>query len=283
MFWTRSGLRLIRRRRDGERARSSCGLIALPLRSIMQLLRHCLSGFLAFFLTPLLVHALWWLSHDDALSWNDADWSSAHLLAPARTVPGAVVLVYAARTGRWKGIFAHHSWVVIKERDAGSYTRFDKVAWGQPVKIDNWAPDARWYGHRPALVGWVGGSAAQELIPKIRAAVATYPFNRRGAYAVWPGPNSNSFVAYVLAAIPEAGIALPPTAIGKDWHAQAFFLGLAPSRTGVAFSLWGALGITVGWVEGIEVNVLGLVTGIDVRRPALKIPGFGRIGVGMIA
>jgi Protein of unknown function (DUF3750) len=249
----------------------------------MQLMRQCLSGFLALFLAPLFLHALWWLAHDDALAWNEADWSSAHLLAPPHTVPGAMVLVYAARTGHWKGIFAHHSWVVIKERGAEAYTRFDKVAWGRPVKIDNWAPDARWYGHRPTLVGGVTGSAAELLIPKIRAAVAEYPFNRRGAYVVWPGPNSNSFVAYVLAAIPEAGIALPPTAIGKDWHSQPFFLGLAPSRTGVAFALGGVLGVTVGWVEGIEVNVLGLVTGIDVRRPALKIPGFGRIGIGMIA
>ena len=55
--------------------------------------------------------------------------------------------------GRWKGIFAHHSWIVIKERNATSYTRYDKVAWGRPVKIDGWAPDARWYGHRPVRVG----------------------------------------------------------------------------------------------------------------------------------
>ena len=42
-------------------------------------------------------------------------------------------------------------------------------------------------------------------------------------------------------------------------------------------------GITIGWVEGVEVNVLGLVTGVDIRRPALKLPGFGRIGVGTVA
>jgi hypothetical protein len=35
----------------------------------------------------------------------------------------------------------------------------------------------------------------------------------------------------------------------------------------------------VGWVEGIEINLLGLVAGIDVRRPALKIPGWGRVGM----
>ena len=42
------------------------------------------------------------------------------------------------------------------------------------------------------------------------------------------------------------------------------------------------LGVSVGWVEGIEVNVLSLVTGIDIRRPAIKLPGFGRIGLSPI-
>ena len=35
----------------------------------------------------------------------------------------------------------------------------------------------------------------------------------------------------------------------------------------------------VGWVEGFEVNLLGLVAGLDLRHPAVKLPGFGRIGV----
>jgi hypothetical protein len=32
-------------------------------------------------------------------------------------------------------------------------------------------------------------------------------------------------------------------------------------------------------VEGIEVNFLGLVAGLDLRHPAVKLPGFGRIGL----
>jgi hypothetical protein len=99
---------------------------------------------------------------------------------------------------------------------------------------------------------------------------------------VWPGPNSNSFVSYVLSAIPEASIALPPTAIGKDWRDQTVYVGRTPSGTGLQLSIEGLLGFSVGWVEGIEVNVLGLVTGIDIRRPALKLPGFGRIGFGTV-
>jgi hypothetical protein len=240
-------------------------------------------GLLSAFVAPLVLHAAWWLSTDTAMAWSRADWSSAHLLPSARGKPEAIVHVYAARTGRWKGIFAHHSWMVVKERGAAAYTRFDKTAWGQPIKIDRWEPDARWYGHRPTLVGAVEGPAAEALIPKIRAAVARYPYSRAGGYSVYPGPNSNSFVAYLLGAVPEAGIVLPPTAIGKDWRVDGRTFGLTPSGTGIQLSLGGLLGVTIGWVEGVEVNVLGLVTGIDIRRPALKLPGFGRIGVSGVA
>ena len=104
-----------------------------------------------------------------------------------------------------------------------------------------------------------------------------------GDYAVWPGPNSNSFVAYVLSAIPEAGIALPPTAVGKDWRGWTDIVGFTPSHTGIQLSLGGLLGVSVGWVEGVEINVLGLVAGVDFRRPALKLPGLGRIGMGTVA
>src|SRR5262245_369065 len=228
----------------------------------MPALRHTAISFLALFVTPLGLHAAWWLSTDAALAWSQADWSSAHILPAARAKPEALVHVYAARTGRWKGIFAHHSWIVVKERGASSYTRYDMVAWGQPVKTNNWPADARWYGHRPTLVGAVEGDAAEGLIPKIRAAVARYAYSRYGDYSVWPGPNSNSFAAYVLAAIPEAGIVLPPTAIGKDWRADGRFVGLTPSGTGVQLSLGGYFGVTVGWVEGVEINILGLVTGL---------------------
>ena len=186
----------------------------------MLIVRLSLLTFVAAFLAPLAAHAAWWVSHDHFRSWSEADWSSTGLLPPPRAKPEAAVYVYAARTGRWKGVFAHHSWIVIKERGAAGYTRFDKVAWGRPVKVNNWAPDARWYGHTPMLVAAVEGPAAEQLIPKIKAAVARYPHNQPGAYSVWPGPNSNSFVAYVLAAVPEARAVLPPTAIGKDWRAR---------------------------------------------------------------
>jgi hypothetical protein len=46
----------------------------------------------------------------------------------------------------------------------------------------------------------------------------------------------------------------------------------------VQLSLLGLAGVLVGWEEGLEVNLLGLTFGVDLNRPALKLPGFGRLG-----
>ncbi len=34
-----------------------------------------------------------------------------------------------------------------------------------------------------------------------------------------------------------------------------------------------------GWVERPEINILGAVAGLDIRHPAIKVPGIGRIGL----
>ena len=239
-----------------------------------------LLAILILFILPLATHALWWaLRHDLAPDWSRADWTSAKILPDAREHRPALVRIYAARTGRWKGIFAHHSWIVVKEEGASRYSRYDKVGWGSPVRTNAWAADARWFGNDPQLVLAIDGEEAQRLIPEIRRAVAEYPYSRFGDYRVWPGPNSNTFVAYVVGKIPALGTALPPTAVGKDFHPFGDFAGLTPSRTGFQLQLGGFLGLTVGWVEGFELNFLGLVTGIDLRHPAFKLPGWGRIGL----
>ncbi|GJD47885.1 hypothetical protein OPKNFCMD_0597 [Methylobacterium crusticola] len=230
------------------------------------------------FLAPLAAHALWWWSREDAApDWSTADWSSARLLPAAAAAPEAKVRIYAARVGRWRGIFAHHTWIVVKAAGAPRYTRYDVVGWGAPVRTDAYAADARWFGNPPQVVLALDGEAAERAVPRIRAAVDAYPYRARGSYSAWPGPNSNTFVAHVLRAVPDLGVALPPTALGKDFSDRV--IAPTPSRTGVQLSLGGYLGLTLGWVEGVEVNLLGAVAGLDLRRPALKVPGWGRIGM----
>lgn len=246
----------------------------------MKIMLRTLLVILVLFILPLATHAAWWFMRDDvAPSWSRADWTSARLLPEPSAHEAATVRIYAARTGRWRGIFAHHSWIVVKSKGALRYTRYDKVGWGSPVRTDGWAADARWFGNVPQLVVSLDGEAAERVIPQIRKAVAEYPFKNSGDYRVWPGPNSNTFVAHVVAQVPDLYVAMPPTALGKDFHGLSEIVSLTPSRTGIQVQLGGYLGLTIGWVEGVEANFLGLVTGFDLRRPALKLPGWGRIGV----
>jgi len=229
---------------------------------------------------PIVVSAAgYFVVGDGRGNWQSADRSSAGLLAPASQHQDAVVRVFAARTVRWRGIFAVHCWIVLKERGAARYTRYDYTAWGEPIRIDGFAPDGRWFGALPETVLAVDGDAAERVIPKIRNVVETYRFRSLGDYQAWPGPNSNTFVQTALNAVPELHAVLPPTAIGKDFPYDGDWWGRTASGTGVFVSLGGYLGLTVGWVEGVELNVLGAVLGFDLRRPALKLPGIGRLGV----
>jgi hypothetical protein len=213
------------------------------------------------------------------VDWRSADRSSTGLLPSASDNSQAVVRIFSARTVSWRGILATHSWIVIKDQNAGAYQRFDYTAWGQPIWVDRFPPDARWFGSKPEVVFAADGDRAAAMIPRIKAAIKSYRYVKNGDYRLWPGPNSNSFVAAVMQAVPEMHASLPPTAIGKDFPYDGRWIGLTPSRTGIRINLKGYFGVTLGWVEGLEINILGAVAGLDLRRPGLKLPGLGRVGI----
>ena len=233
---------------------------------------------LAVFALPVAARAALYAFEDRPRSFRDANWSSTGLLPPAATDPVARILVFAARNGSWRSIFAVHTWIVVKPA-GGGYTRYDVTAFGRPVRVNGFAPDAYWFSYRPEIVADIRGPLAAAAIPKITAAVSDYAYAKDGDYRLWPGPNSNTFVATVLRAVPELAVALPPTAIGKDFRAAGSIFGETPSRTGVELEIYGLVGLKAGWVEGVEVNLFTLVAGLDVRRPAIKLPGIGRVGV----
>jgi hypothetical protein len=233
---------------------------------------------LALFLVPLIARAALYAASSDPRSWRNADWSSTGLLPPAAEYKPARVIVFTGKAGAWKGIFAVHSWIVFKPAGATEWTRYDVVGWGNPVRNNGWPPDGFWFGNRPVTIADISGADAEKLIPRVEAAVAAYRFSHAGDYRVWPGPNSNSFTAAILRALPELGVALPPNAVGRDFR-DGFYAGRTDSGTGFELNLAGLAAVKVGWVEGIEVDLLGLVAGLDLRHPGLKLPGFGRIGV----
>ena len=232
----------------------------------------------AIFLAPLLTRAALYAAGNGPRSYRDADWSSSGALPPARQFEPARVVVFTGTTGAWKGVFSVHSWIVLKRAGAKDWTRYDVVGWGMPVRTNGWPADGRWYGNRPVAIADVSGPDAEAMIPKIEAAVRNYSYAQAGDYRIWPGPNSNSFIATVLRAVPELGTQLPPNAVGRDFRDRVY-VGLTDSSTGVEVNLYGYAGFKLAWAEGIEFNLLGLVAGLDLRHPALKLPGFGRIGV----
>lgn len=219
-------------------------------------------------------------------AWN-RDWRTASRESsgiapdPART-PEAVVQLYAARAFNWRGIFGVHTWIATKEPGAPAYVVHQVVGWrlyrGLPVVVvQEDLPDRLWFDSRPRVLADLRGAVAERAIEGIGKAARSYPYPDE--YRLWPGPNSNTFTAYVARNVPELGAALPSNALGKDYLDGGRILAPAPSRTGWQFSLYGVLGVTLALQEGLEINLLGLVFGVDVARPALKLPFAARIGL----
>jgi len=215
-----------------------------------------------------------------AQDWRTASQEPAGLAPDPATTLEAVVQVYAARTWGWKGNFGVHTWVAVKPREAQSYLVYEVIGWrlrrgGTALAVSERSPDAHWFGNAPEVLAERRGAEAEAIIPKIEAAVKAYPYANE--YSVFPGPNSNTFTAWISRAVPELKVDLPPTAIGKDFIGDRL-VASAPSGSGVQISLGGLFALTASGVEGLEVNLLGLTFGIDPFSPALRLPLIGRIG-----
>lgn len=213
--------------------------------------------------------------------WSQARRDSSGLAPKPEETPEAVVQVYAGRAWSWRGIFGVHTWFAVKPPNGSEYTRLEVMGWqlrygSTAVRVRNGTPDSYWFGSEPELLAEVRGAEAEILIPRILAAAEGYP--HADAYRIWPGPNSNTFTAHIARQVPELSLDLPPTAIGKDFIPEGGIVAKAPSGTGFQVSLLGLAGVMVAFEEGIEVNVLGLTLGVDVTKPALKLPGVGRVG-----
>jgi hypothetical protein len=238
---------------------------------------------LALFVLPIGVSCV--MPNRDHVPWYEARRDSSGQAPDPAATPAAVVQVYAARAVGWRGILGVHTWIAVKAANAARFTRYEVMGWGvdrgaPAVRMDRTGPDNYWFGARPVLILDRRGPEVESMIRKIRAAVADYPYPHE--YRLWPGPNSNSFTAFVGRRVPELGLDLPSTAIGKDYLPEGAVFAVAPSGTGYQLSLFGVAGVLVAADEGLEVNLLGLSFGLDLRHPALKLPGVGRLGTGVL-
>ncbi|HZP35916.1 MAG TPA: DUF3750 domain-containing protein [Methylomirabilota bacterium] len=215
-------------------------------------------------------------------NWRELRRDSSGQAPDPAEAPEPIVQVYAARAVGWRGVMAVHTWVAVKPAEAPAYTRYEVIGWGvghgaPAIRVNRTGPDNYWFGSRPDLLVDRRGAGVDALIRRLEAAVAAYPYP--DSYRTWPGPNSNTFVAYLGRAVPELRLDLPATAIGKDFIPHGVPVATTPSGTGVQLSLLGLLGVAAGVEEGLELNVLGLSFGVDLKRPALKLPVVGRLGV----
>ena len=214
-------------------------------------------------------------------AWWEASRQSSGVSPNPGEAKEAIIQVFSARAFSWRGIFGVHTWISVKPTNASEYTVYQLVGWRlrrgeDAIVIQRDIPDRLWYDAVPELLVDVRGEGVDELIKKVDKAAKTYPY--RNTYSVWPGPNSNTFIAWIGRIVPELRLDLPPTAIGKDWLGKTNFFSSAPSGTGYQFSVLGLFGILIGVEEGLEINILGLNFGIDVFDMSLRLPGIGRLG-----
>jgi len=152
--------------------------------------------------------------------WRTASRDSAGMAPDPAVTREAVLQVYGARAWGWRGWFAIHTWVATKPSGETSYTVYDVVGFrrhhGQSVmRIAKDVPDRYWYGERPRLLKDLRGDGVDRLIEAVRNAAERYPWP--DTYRAFPGPNSNTFTAWVALQVPSLGLELPFSAIGRGY------------------------------------------------------------------
>jgi len=131
--------------------------------------------------------------------------------------------------------FAVHTWFVLNTKgkldrwDVWDWKNKDKISWGH-IHL-NFLKS--WIGVRKSRVGRrevnaprfesfvvdiVEGSLARKMMDFIENNSNNYPYYDYFKY--YPGPNSNTFVQWVLDKFPEANIKLPWNAFGKYYKKQ---------------------------------------------------------------
>ncbi len=152
--------------------------------------------------------------------WHSVSRESAGIAPLPSTTNEAVLTVYGASTWGWRGLFAIHTWIATKQTGETNYLVYDVVGWrgyyGLPVmRITRDIPDRYWYGERPQILKEHRGPGVDKLIEAVDKAAQSYPW--KSTYKVFPGPNSNTFIAWIGQQVPELELDLPLSAIGSEY------------------------------------------------------------------
>ena len=152
--------------------------------------------------------------------WRTASRKSAGIAPDPLVTKEAELQVYGASAWGWRGWFAIHTWIAAKRSGESSYTVYEVVGWRQRrglpvVRIEKDIPDRFWFGEKPRLLIDHRGEGVDELIMAVDQAARAYPWPE--TYTAFPGPNSNTFTAWVARQVPRLGLSLPFSAIGSGY------------------------------------------------------------------
>jgi hypothetical protein len=152
--------------------------------------------------------------------WRTARRDSAGIAPDPTTTKEAMVQVYGADTWGWRGWFAIHTWIATKRTGEDFYTVYDVVGWRSRhskdvMRVARDIPDRYWFGEKPKLLQYHHGPGTDKLIDAIDQAARSYPW--KTTYKGFPGPNSNTFVAWIAKQVPELNLQLPLSAIGSGY------------------------------------------------------------------
>lgn len=152
--------------------------------------------------------------------WRTASRETAGIAPDPSITNEAVLQVYGADAWGWRGWFAIHTWIAAKRSGEDFYTVYDVIGWrgyrGLPVmKIYQDVPDRLWFGEKPRVLMDHRGEGVDELIDAVNKAALAYPW--KTTYKAFPGPNSNTFTAWIAKQVPELELNLPFSAIGSGY------------------------------------------------------------------
>lgn len=152
--------------------------------------------------------------------WRTASRQPAGIAPDPSLTSEAVLQVYAASAWGWRGWFSVHTWVATKRSAAPFYTVYEVIGWreqrGLPVlRVEKDVPDRFWYGEKPRLLADRRGEGVDALIEAVELATRSYPWPE--TYRAFPGPNSNTFTAWIAKEVPALKLDLPFSAIGSGY------------------------------------------------------------------
>lgn len=221
------------------------------------------------------------------------------------SVPDEDLVQLQVRRFFFAGRFAVHPWFLAFDASERTFECWELWTYGQEPEGEFWVSEQAAYssdGREPepvrastfrygsiratrgittpswpvegvVLEEWRGEEARRLL--EILRRPEDYPHRNR--YHLWPGPNSNTYVAWALRRA-KLSCDLHPLMVGKDcvgwWGLGA---ALSTTRTGLQVET-PIVGAKVGLKDGIEVHLFETTFGLDLWPPALKTP-LGRFGV----